>query len=64
MSLKYFHIFFIGTSITLSVGFAGWEIRHFIHSKNPAELLIGAGSLAVSIALVIYLSWFVQKKLR
>ncbi len=64
MSLKIFHIFFIGASIALALGFGSWEIRHFIHSKNPLELLMGAGSIAVSVSLVIYLRWFVQRRLR
>ena len=64
MSLRLFHIFFIVISIALMLGFGVWEMRHFMFSARPAEFFMSVGSFAVCLSLVVYLFWFIQKKLR
>lgn len=59
MSLRAFHIVFILISICLAAGFAVWCFSHTAPDNSYA--LMGKGSSVVSVALVVYLVWFVRK---
>ncbi len=59
MSLKAFHVVFILISICLAAGFAVWCSSNAASGNSYA--LMGKGSAAASVALVVYLVWFVRK---
>ncbi len=61
MSLKAFHIFFICVSTLLAVGFAAWEIKGYMLSSDPLQLVAGAASLIVAAGLTLYGVRFVRK---
>ena len=61
MSLKTFHIFFIFTSICLTILFGAWQIRAASQTRSPLDWAAGLLSLGASLALVFYLIWFVRK---
>lgn len=54
MSLKWFHLFFISTSIGLTVVVAAWALQH-------AQWLLAVGSLAVGTTLFVYRGAFLRK---
>lgn len=61
MSLKAFHIVFIGASILLALGFAWWCLRDYRAEGRVLDLAYGAGSLLVAVALGIYGRLFLKK---
>ncbi len=61
MSLKSFHIFFIFSSICLSILFGIWQIRAAIQTRFILDWGMGVLSLLTSFALTFYLFWFVRK---
>jgi predicted membrane protein len=61
MSLKAFHIVFVGVSFLLALVFAGWEINRFMLSGNSLELWAGIASILVAGALLIYGIRFMKK---
>jgi hypothetical protein len=63
MSLKAFHIVFIGASILLSLWVAGWQVMVFRSSHRPVDLLFAGLALVMGIALVFY-GKYVMKKLK
>lgn len=54
MSLKWFHLLFIGTSILLCVGVAAWAIQN-------GQWLLALTSLAAGTVLAVYRAAFVRK---
>jgi hypothetical protein len=54
MSLKWSHLFFVGTCVLLSIVLAAWGVRH--------ELWLTAlGSIAGGSALIVYGGIFLRK---
>lgn len=62
MSLKVVHIFFIVCALVLSVGYGVWSLQTDGIRDQPLFIVLGWLSLAVSVALVVYLKWFVSKQ--
>lgn len=54
LTLKSFHLFFVGVSIVLTSGFGVWGLMN----RFPA---LGASSLVLAVLLVVYLGYFVSK---
>lgn len=54
MSLKAFHVFFIGASILLAFGVGVWGIYVHVQETDVSLLLFGIGSLLVGGVLVLY----------
>lgn len=61
MSLKAFHIIFIGTSALLASGFAVWLINGFATGGNTLQLLAGIASAIGASGLVVYGIRFMRK---
>ncbi len=61
MSLKAFHIVFIGLSVLLLVGYSAWETVEFGRTSGIGHLLAGLASLVVAGILVVYGVRFVRK---
>ncbi len=54
MSLKWFHAFFIGTSVVLTIFVAAWAIQH-------GHWLLAIAVLAAGAGLVMYRRGFLAK---
>ncbi len=54
-SLKQFHIFFIAVCIAFAFGFAGWAFHEYHVARGMRNVAMGIGSLAVGVALIVYL---------
>lgn len=54
MSLKTFHLFFIALSTLLAFCFGAWGIQEFVSQDDVSNLVLGAGSIVVGGALVVY----------
>ncbi|MEO6182598.1 MAG: hypothetical protein ABIP71_05780 [Verrucomicrobiota bacterium] len=63
MSLKAFHIIFIGASTLLAFGFGAWELRNYFATGESQSLWFGILSLLAGIALIWY-GKVVLKKLK
>lgn len=62
MSLKAFHIVFIGSAFLLSVFLGGWcLVEFFTHSRRVIDLLLGLLSLAGAVGLIVYGKYFLKK---
>jgi hypothetical protein len=61
MSLKSFHVFFIIVSILLALGFGVWAVRTQGAVQSGLIHAMGAASLAIGVALVVYLALFLRK---
>ena len=61
MSLRQFHLFFIGAAAVLAFLFGFWSFREYGDSKSSAELLAGLGGMAGGFALVVYFAYFRKK---
>ena len=64
MSLIYFHVILIGTSILFSFALGVWGIEHFLESKKILDLATGGGSFTAASALAIYLGRFIRKNFK
>ncbi|MCG3176379.1 MAG: hypothetical protein MOGMAGMI_01328 [Candidatus Omnitrophica bacterium] len=62
MSLRIVHIFFIVCALVLSIGYAVWSLQTPGVKDQPLHSGLGWLSLAVAVALVVYLKWFVSKQ--
>jgi hypothetical protein len=60
MSLKAFHICFIALSGSLALGFGVWAFQNLEPGSGP-RLLWGVGGVLVSLGLLGYGSWFLDK---
>jgi hypothetical protein len=54
VSLKWFHVVFIGLSIVMAVGFGVWALTH-------QYAVLGGLSLAVAALLAVYARYFLRK---
>ena len=61
MSLKAFHLLFIGLSIALTVFFAAWATGQYRVERGAGYLLTAVISLAASGALSAYVAAFWRK---
>ena len=61
MSLKIFHIIFIVVSTLLSFGFAAWAFCYCVNAQICSYCVLGAGSMVLGIALIIYGNKFFKK---
>lgn len=62
MSLKTFHIVFIGSAFLLSVFLGGWCLYEFFtQQERVVDLLLGLLSLAGSVGLIVYGRYFLKK---
>ncbi len=60
MSLKAFHVIFIGAAILLAVGLGMWSLRQH-QAADGGWLLLALGSFAAAIGLALYETWFLRK---
>ena len=63
MSLRAFHLVFIGASVILSAFLAAWAVGQYQTEHDAAYLAGGAAALAAAIGLAVYATAF-QKKTR
>jgi hypothetical protein len=61
MSLKAFHIVFIGLASALAVVFAVWEFIRYHESGEGMQLVAGFLALAAALGLVLYGIRFLRK---
>ena len=62
MSLKAFHLIFIIASCILAFGFGVWELKNALGADGQTvDLLLGVGSLAAGVGLIIYERYFLKK---
>ena len=61
MSLKAFHLLFIGLSIVLTVFFAAWAAGEYRIEHGTGYLVTAVGSLGASGALAVYGAAFRRK---
>lgn len=61
MSLKAFHILFIGLSTVLALGFAAWCFMEYKSEDNWAFALAGGLSVITAAGLVLYGIRFARK---
>ncbi len=62
MSLKAFHVIFITASSALAFGFAVWELKSFFSPEGRGwDLVLGLGSVAAGIGLIVYERYFLKK---
>jgi hypothetical protein len=60
MSLIFFHIALISTTILFAFGLGIWGIEHYLRFHQSIDLWTGIGSFAVSILFAFYLGWFIR----
>lgn len=62
MSLKAFHVVFIGSAFLLCLFLGGWCMKeYFSVSHRLGDLLLGLVSFAGAIGLVVYGRYFLKK---
>lgn len=61
MSLKAFHLVFIGASTLLAFGFAAWCLATGPQPAGAGRALAGLASIAVGLGLIAYEAWFLRK---
>ncbi|MFQ5742753.1 MAG: hypothetical protein ACE5HV_04100 [Acidobacteriota bacterium] len=61
MSLKAFHIFFIGVSILLTAFVGGWGLHQYLAYRSAGGLILGGTFFLSGVALVVYLVKFFHK---
>ncbi len=62
MSLKAFHLVFITASSALAFGCGVWELKDFFAAEGRVmDLVVGVGSVAAGVALIIYERYFLKK---
>ncbi|MBX3745832.1 MAG: hypothetical protein KF833_11045 [Verrucomicrobiae bacterium] len=62
MSLKTFHVVFIGSAFLLCLFLGGWSLNEFFsQSRRAGDLLLGLLSLAGAVGLVVYGRYFLKK---
>ena len=54
MSLKAFHIVFVGASVLLAFGFGAWSLAQYSSGGGTQELVYGIGSLLAGFGLIAY----------
>lgn len=62
MSLKAIHIVFITASTLLCLGFGVWSLRNYFGGSGTVwDLVLGAVSLVITVALIVYGRYFLKK---
>jgi len=61
MSLKTFHIFFIGCAILLALGCGVWAMQSYLQAGKAAFLVAGFISLFAGAGLILYGIRFLKK---
>ena len=61
MSLRAFHLLFIGLSVVLAAFVAAWAVGQYRAEQEAGYLLAGVTSLAVAAALAVYGGAFQRK---
>jgi len=61
MSLKAFHVLFIGASTLLAFYFAAWCLSASTADAGSGRVLAGLAALASGVALIGYEAWFLKK---
>jgi hypothetical protein len=62
MSLKMFHLVFITAASALAFGCGVWELRDYWSADGRMlDLVVGLGSIAASVGLVLYEKYFLKK---
>jgi hypothetical protein len=61
MNLRWFHALLIMLSAALAVLFGLWCLGRYGQAGGITNLLAAIAAFAVSLALVIYDSWFLRK---
>lgn len=61
MNLRRVHALLILLSAALAVLFGFWCLARYGRGDGPGSLIAGVVAFAVSLALVIYDSWFLRK---
>ena len=64
MSLRAFHLLFIGLSVTLAAFFAAWAASRYQSAPAVGYVLTGVGSLASGVGLAVYGAVFQRKTRR
>lgn len=61
MSLKAFHVFFIGVSTLMLLAVAAWCVSSFREAGSPGYLSGAVLCVAASVTLVVYGRYFLRK---
>ena len=61
MSLKSFHIVFIGCAVLLSFGFAAWTVQSYLGGSGASVLGAGICSVFIGAGLIFYGIRFLRK---
>lgn len=61
MSLKAFHVVFITISTLFLAALGLWGVSDYFASTDTLNLMLGVVSLAGSVGLVWYETWFLAK---
>ncbi len=62
MSLKAFHVIFITASSGLAFGCGVWALKNGFSAEGRAlDFVVGIGSLAASVGLILYERYFLKK---
>jgi hypothetical protein len=61
MSLKSFHIVFIGFAVLLSFGLAVWALQSYLGGSGASLLAAGCASAVVGAGLIVYGFRFLKK---
>ncbi len=61
MSLKSFHIFFIGCAVLLAFGFSLWAFQSYAAVPGIVMLSTGIVSMLIGIGLIVYGIRFLKK---
>jgi len=62
MSLKAFHVVFIGAAVLLAFGFGAWLVKKYWSADGGAwDLVFGLASLAAGVGLILYERYFLKK---
>jgi len=61
MSLKWFHVLFIMTSILVLLGFGYWAVDHFFKMHTVGYLITAIVCFFLALSLGVYVSRFSRK---
>ena len=61
MSLKFFHVFFIGVVMVFLLGFGVWATRRYLEQRDMEMLATGVGAFVAAAVLTVYGCWFIKK---
>jgi len=61
MNLRWFHALLILLSAALAVVFGMWCLSRYARVDGTASLVGAVAAFAVSLALIVYDSWFLRK---